>query len=166
MAPGTIDYAASYFKYKTLTLIRGEPTHKALKRLQIELQSNTSSVEIDLGGSNYGHLALVLSDTDYNSISNTAPFVVPMYLLPLTIPNIATPIEVLELKDAYNKQKQLYLEYKNVEKVLLCHIQETIEDKYISSLVDEYTNLLCDDIPIVIDYLKYNYRKVRSKEVT
>ena len=28
MTIGTIDYASSYFKYKTPTPIRGEPTHK------------------------------------------------------------------------------------------------------------------------------------------
>ena len=49
MAPGSIDYASSYFKYKTPTPIRGEPTNKALKRLQTELRANASSVEIDLG---------------------------------------------------------------------------------------------------------------------
>ena len=33
MALGTIDYVSSYFKYKTLTPIRGEPTNKLLKQL-------------------------------------------------------------------------------------------------------------------------------------
>ena len=31
MAPGIIDYTALYFKYKTPTPIRGEPTNKILK---------------------------------------------------------------------------------------------------------------------------------------
>ena len=52
-----------------------------------------------------------------------------------------------------------------MEKALLRHIQEAIEDKYIASLVDEYTNLLSDDISTVMQYLFYNYGKVRSEEV-
>ena len=62
MTPGAIDYASSYFKYKTPTPIRGEPTNKALKRLQTELRANASSVETDLGGGDHGYLGLVLTD--------------------------------------------------------------------------------------------------------
>ena len=50
MSLGLIDYTSSYFKYKILTPIRGVPTHKALRRLKIELQANASSIETDLGG--------------------------------------------------------------------------------------------------------------------
>ena len=70
MAPGTIDYIALYFKYKTPTLIQGEPTNKSLKRLQTELQANASSVETDLGGRNHRYLVLVLIYAEYASIPN------------------------------------------------------------------------------------------------
>ena len=40
-----------------------------------------------------------------------------------------------------------------------------MEDKYTEALVDEYTNLLSDDIPTVLTYLFYNYGKVSSEEV-
>ena len=166
MAPGTIDYASSYFKYKTPTPIRGEPTHKSLKKLMTELRANASSVETDLGGGNHGYLALVLSDEEYATIPNTEPFILPTYPPPLVIPNNATPIQALELKEAYTEQKRIYLECKNVEKALLRHIQEAIEDRYIEALVDEYTNLLRDDVPTVMSYLDYNYGKVRSEEVS
>ena len=45
------------------------------------------------------------------------------------------------------------------------HIQEAIEDKHIESLADEYTNLITGDIPATLDYLLYNYSRVRSKDV-
>jgi len=53
MTIGIIDYASSYFKYKMPMPIRRELIHKSLKRLKLELQSNASSVETDLGGGNY-----------------------------------------------------------------------------------------------------------------
>ena len=90
MSIGTIDYASSYFKYKTPTPIRGEPTHKSLKRLKLELQSNASSVETDLGGGNHGYLGLVLTDVEYASIPHTVPFVPPNYPPALVIPPTAT----------------------------------------------------------------------------
>ena len=46
------------------------------------------------------------------------------------------------------------------------HVQEAIEDCYIEPLVNEYTNLLTHDIPAVLEYLTYNFGKVRSEEVT
>ena len=76
------------------------------------------------------------------------------------------PIQVLELKEAYNEQKRLYLEYKNVEKALPRHIQDAIENKYIESLIDKYINLLTDDVSTIMQYLFYNYGKVWSEEIS
>ena len=44
-------------------------------------------------------------------------------------------------------------------------MQDIVEDKYIAALVDEFTNLITDDIPTVLDYLFQNFGKVRSEEV-
>ena len=131
----------------------------------MELQVNASSVEIDLGGSNHSYLELVLTDAEYASILNTQPFAAPNYPLPLLIPAMSTQIQAIELKEQYNKGKRLYLECKNIEKALLHHIQDAIEDKYIEALVDEHTNLLTGNVPAILEYLDYNYGKVRSKEV-
>ena len=162
---GAVDYAASYFKYKTPTPIRGQPTNKSLKRLKLECQANSSSVESDLGGGNHGYLFLVLTDEEFDSIPNTTPVEPPNYPGPLVIPATATPIEALELKERHQEEKRLYLEFKNVEKALLRHMQDAIEEKYIEALVNEYTNLLDGDVPSMLQYLFYNYGKVRSEEV-
>ena len=50
MTSGAVDYAASYFNYKSPTPIIGAPTNKTLKRLKQEFRANASSVESDLGG--------------------------------------------------------------------------------------------------------------------
>ena len=59
----------------------------------------------------------------------------------------------------------MHLECKNVEKALLRHIQDALEDKYIENMVDEYTNLIRVDIPTVLDYLMENFGRVSSEEV-
>ena len=53
----------------------------------------------------------------------------------------------------------------NTEKALLRCIQDVLEDKYTKALADEYTNLITDNIPAVLEYLFCNYRKVSSEEV-
>ena len=88
----------------------------------MELQANASSVETDLGGDNHGYLGLVLTDQEHNSILNTLPFVPPNYPSLLVMPQIATPIQAIELKEQCNEQKRLCLEHKNVEKALLRHM--------------------------------------------
>ena len=44
-------------------------------------------------------------------------------------------------------------------------MQDAVEDKYIAALVDEFTNLITNGIPTVLDYLFYNFGKVSSEEV-
>ena len=128
MTIGTIDYASSYFKYKTPTPIRGEPTHKSLKRLKLELQANASSVETDLGGRNYGYLGLVLTNEEYALIPNIQPFIASNYPPPLVIPANTSQIQALELKEQHEEEKRLYLECKNVKKALLRHTQDALEE--------------------------------------
>ena len=41
-----------------------------------------------------------------------------------------------------------------------------IEDKYVESLIDDYINLLTDNVLMIKQYLFYNYSKVRSEEVS
>ena len=164
MATGTVDYAASYFKYKTPTPIQGAPTNKTLKRLKQELRANASSVESDLGGGDHGYLGLVLTDAEYETISNT-PFTAPNYPNALTIPTGTDQVEALNLREKYKEERRTYLECKNVEKALQRHIQDAIEDKYLESLVDEDTQLIQDDIPDVLQYLFETYGKIPSEEV-
>ena len=97
--------------------------------MQTELQANASSVETDLGGGDYGYLALVLAQEQYAQIPHTEPFVAPEYPAPLIILSTATPIEALELKERHAERKRLFLECKNVEKALQRHMQEATEDK-------------------------------------
>ena len=94
----TVDYATQ-FKYKSPTPIRGPPTHKALKRLQTELQANASSIECELGGGDHGYLGLVLDDAEYASVPGTVPFVPPGYPPVLNIPAGATAVEALQLRE-------------------------------------------------------------------
>ena len=60
---------------------------------------------------------------------------------------------------------RLYPKCKNVEKALQRHIQGAIEDKYLETLINEDTQLIQEDIPVVLEYLFKTYGKIPSKEV-
>ena len=166
MATPNIDYAASYFKYKKATPIQGTPTNKSIKRLKTELRANASSVETDLGGGDHGYLGLILTDVEYARITPAPPpFIAPGFPANLIIPAQATQVEAMELRENHKESKRLFYECKNVEKALLRHVQDAVEEKYIDHLIDDDTQLIQADIPTVLDYLFRNYGKVPSHEV-
>jgi len=164
MTIGAVDYAASYFKYKTPTPIQGTPTNKTLKRLKQELRANASSVETDLGGGDHGYLGLVLTEQEYQAVSND-PFEAPEYPEALTIPRGTDQVRAFNLREIHKENKRLYYECKNVENALQQHIQDAIEDKYLESLVNDDTQLITASIPDVLTYLFDSYGKVPSEEV-
>ena len=93
MASKDIEYATVYFKYSVPIPITGEPTHKSLKRLKIELRANASSVDTDLGGGDHGYPGLVLTDVEYARITTTPqPFVPLNFPGPLVINPVHTVI--------------------------------------------------------------------------
>jgi hypothetical protein len=71
----------------------------------------------------------------------------------------------MHLKEVHCESIRVYRECKNVEKALLRHVQNAIEEKYIEHLLDEDTGLIEVDIPQALDYLFLNYGKVPSEEV-
>ena len=87
------------------------------------------------------------------------------YSSPLVLSPVATPIEALELKKYHKEDQRLYLECKNAEKSLIRQIQDTLDNMHIKSLVDKYTNIIIEDIPIILNYLFYDYEQVRFKDV-
>ena len=133
--------------------------------MKAELHANASSVETSLGRGNHSYLGLVLSDVEYANVSPT-PFVAPPFPAALTIPANATQVTAFEQRAKHEEKKRLYYKCQNVEKALQRHIQDAIEDKYLEHLVDEDTQLIHEDIPVILDYLMENYGRVRSEEVT
>ena len=100
MGLGAVDYAASYFKYKTPTPIQGAPTNKTLKRLKQELRANASSVESDLGGGDHGYLGLVLTDIEYTTVCVATAFTAPVFpITPLVIPIGTDQVQALNLRE-------------------------------------------------------------------
>ena len=105
MKLGAIDHAAACFKHKNTTPIRGQPTKKSLKWIQIELQENVSSVETNIGEGNHVYLGLLNSDEEHALVPKTQQFVAPTHPVALQIPFYSTPAEALELKNAHAEKK-------------------------------------------------------------
>ena len=64
-----------YFQHRTLTPIVGPPTYASLTTLLVQLKANAHAVPTTLGGGQFGHLGLLLSDACYAIIAPNTPFV-------------------------------------------------------------------------------------------
>ena len=124
-------------------------------------------MDTDLGGGgDHGYLDLVLSDVDYmRTLPPSTPFQATNFLPPLTIDELATAVQAVEIWKTHNEQIHVYRECKNVEKSFLWHIHTALDDKYIEHIVDYDTGLIEDNIPAVLNSSFTNYGKVQSEEV-
>ena len=157
---------ALFCNYKTLTPIQGTPTYETIKRFDGELQANANSVATDLGEGDYGNVGLVLSDKEYQGIKlTTRKFDAQLFSWPLIIQESASEVTALTLNEQYHEAKRVYYEFKNVEKALLRHIQDSMEDCCLETMVNEDTSFLSKDIPTALQYLFDNYDRVSTVEV-
>ena len=161
-----VNYATLYFKYQVLTSINGEPTNKSIKRLKTEIRVNACSVDTDLGDSDQRYLGLYLLDIEFARINPTpTPFKAPTWPGTLTINPAATAVKDVHVKETHHEKMRVYRECKNVEKALLCHVQNALEYEYIEPLLYDNTGLTEENLPTVFTYLGTNYGKVPSEEV-
>ena len=107
----------------------------------------------------------MLTHDECTTITNTQPFEPPTCTPPLDMPSTATSVQALQLKN-HAEANSACLERKNIDKAILRHVQDALEEKHIEALVDQHTNLLTDDAPKVLECLFYNYGKVSSEEVS
>ena len=83
----------------------------------------------------------------------------------LIIDVTATKIEAVHAKEKHHEAMCVYRECNNVKKSLLRHAQNAIESKYMEHLINEDTDLIKDDLPLVLQCLFTSYEKVPLEEV-
>ena len=156
-----IDYKNNVFELPILTRIIGEPSTATLIDLRNELRCNAQSVTTTLGGGKYGHLGLVMSDTLYATLPNTAPYVRPAYPGPFRVSNAnATEAEITQEKSDYDESMRLWREVEAVERALVQQIVAAVEPKYLKALRNQITTKIMRDVKGILSYLFDNYGKV------
>ena len=108
-----VDYIKTNFEYPVLTKITGKPTYESFKTIKDELKTNAGNVQCDLGGSENGHLGLVLSDAEYATV-NVTPYVRPVH--PGAVAPVgATQWETSLLREDWKENIRLFREVNAVE---------------------------------------------------
>ena len=126
MLSTNIDYVATYFEFRTLTKIHGEPTYKSLKTMTNQLKANACNVTSDLGGGAHRHLCLVMTLTEYSSVSSVS-YIRPAHPGALSIPSGTAQHEAKRLRTEHRELIRLFRETTDVEKSLIKKLVATIE---------------------------------------
>ena len=163
--PDTIENIVDSFPHPTLTPIEGIPTFATICQLQLELNSNASSVHSNLGDDQLGLLYLTVSQATYNELSNV-PFVPPVN--PGPVPSIrggATAREAADERINHAEEKRLFKEYIATEKALKSQIIQAVDDLYIKALkhrITGYANVSTRDI---LNHLYAAYGKMTPQDL-
>jgi len=108
MTVNGINYHDTFFEFPDLTKIHGEPADsESLYKIRNELRANAKSVYSNLSDGAHGHLALVMTATQYALFSNMA-FVCPVHPGTLFIPSATTAAQAQVLREHHKEQLHLF----------------------------------------------------------
>ena len=158
-----IDYVHTSFQYPLLTKVHDTPTYETLKRIKDEMKANASNVQCDLGGGKHGHLGLVLTPTEYATISDIA------YERPVHpgVDPIAgnTQWENQVNRDRHQEQIRLYREANGVEAALLGQLTTALPPLYLESYRDSSSNQITTPLVEILTDLFTIYGAISEEEL-
>jgi len=161
MTVNGINYCDTFFEFPDLTKIHfaGEPDSESLYKIRNELRANAKSVYSNLSDGAHGHLALVMTATQYTLVSNMA-FVCPVHPGTLLIPPATTGPQAQVLREHHKEQLRLFQEVEGVEKALIQQIIESVEAPYLAAIRDRVSNSLTGTVQQILDNLQTSYGQI------
>ena len=160
-----IDKIIAQFEKKQCTPIRDRPNFKNLIQLKNELKTNAGSIRTPLGGGAHGHLGLILSPEEYETIAGTTPFVKPPNPGALEITREMTNYDQIRSRAEWDASVRLFDLTNNVEKALMNQLTDTLPEVYIQGFRNTITNTITDSVHEVLEKLFDNYGLVTADEL-
>ena len=159
------DYKNHFFEKQELTKILHEPDLQSLIILRNEIKANAMTVHTTLGGGLYGHLGLVLTDTQYELIPNTVPYVRQQHPGALNIANNATQYQIAIAREQHHENLRLFREIQAVERALIQQIVGAIDPKYLRALRNSATQQINKTIPEIFTHLFETYGDITTEDL-
>jgi len=151
----------TYFTYKTLTPIAGEPDLESINKLKKQLLANAENVPNAIHQA-HGYLGLVMTPAEYSIISQTA-FDRPGPVAEVDTNGTAAEVAARERRHA---RETAYLkEYTQMDRILLQQIREAIDEDYITAKVSPTTGNIRGTIQDLLSYLQDTYAYISEEEL-
>ena len=154
----------TYFQHKVLTRLHGQPTYETLQTLSTEIKANAASVPSTLGGGQYGHLGLILSDARYITLAHTIPWISPANP-GVFDPPAGTAAQLAAAKDVWNELKLAFDLCQATEKALIAQIIVSIDLIYLRAQLNCTTGQYSTDVRAVLLHLFSTYGKITPQQV-
>ena len=160
--PTTIDKIVDGFTFPTIPPIIGNPTYNTIAEVNLKLNSNSDSVQSNLGCGTLGLLQLTISPSVYNTFLSTA-FIVPVNpgSVPI-IPANSTGAQITELRYAFDTAYALFNEYDRTKKALRKILLSTVDEMFIRSLRHKYVGYGLTTTRAIPDHLYTTYANISS----
>jgi hypothetical protein len=156
----------TYFQHKVLTKIHGKPTYETLQNALTELKANAGSVPSTLGGGQYGHLGLLLSDARYATLPLALPWTSPVNPGPYEPPDAGTSVQIEAAKDVWRERKHTFELCQATEKALIAQVVETTDPIYLRALLNRATGQYSSSVRTLFSHLFNTYGKITPQQVT
>jgi hypothetical protein len=118
------------FPHPHIPAIEGPPNYETITEVTRLLNANAASIYSELGGGNYGHLALNISAASYATLS-PIPFIAPANpgTTPV-IPPLATATIIGQTVREHDESLRLWSQYHNVNAALKQQLISSISNIY------------------------------------
>ena len=132
--PSSIEKIVDRFLFPTIDPIIGTPDYESIADIHLKLDSNSASVQSNLGCGTLGLLFLKFSTAVYATLSTIA-FVPPVNPGPEpSIPIGATGAVIAGLRYHHTESTNIFTEYKNTDKALCRLLLASTYKLYVQSL--------------------------------
>ena len=151
--PTAIEKIVDGFPFPTIPPIFGTPTYNTISKVNLKLNSNSASVQSNLGCGTLGLLQITVSPAVYNTLSIT-PFIVPVNPGSVTIiPANSTRAQITKLRYAFDSAAALFNEYDRTDKALRQILLSTVDEMFICSLQHKYVGYGLTPTRTILDHL-------------
>ena len=162
----SVDKITESFPQPTVTAIIGEPTFESSTELTRSLKANAASAGTELGGGELGHLALTVSDVEYETLAPNTPFAAPANPGPVYIAaaNLTGPV-MLEQEREHKELLRIWNLYQNTDKALKRQLLASIDPVYIRSLKNRHTGFASVRTLTILTHLFTTYGKISPHDL-
>jgi len=138
---------------------------ETLQVLTREITANAASVPTTLGGGHYGHLGLVVSDKQYASLANSAPWVTPVNPGPYTPPATGTGPLIEADKVVWRAAHEIFALCQATEKALIAQVVDAVDPIYLRAILNRTTGQYAANLRDVLAHLYDTYGTITPQQV-
>ena len=163
--PTAINKIVHGFPFTTIPPIVGTPTYNTIAEVNLKLNSNSTSVQSNLGCGTIGLIQLTVPPAVYNILLSTA-FIVTVNpgSVPI-IPANSTVAQITKLHYAFDTASVLFNEYDLTEKALRQILLYTVDGMFIRSIQHKYVGYVLTTTRAILYHLYTTYANVSSADL-